>query len=332
MLKPQALHRPGQSVVHQQKPLDPSPYQQSLDAGTPAPPLSSSTVRYWSDISRVYYHPRSLIQLYDFELNSTIRPFESFAMGTELFSSLDKEDDLADRDFRPFVEECDRMDGIQMIATVDDAWGGFATQYLEVLRDEYPKSCIWLWGLQNPYNDAPKEKRQVRISNMAQTLAQASSSASMIAPLSLPESRLPPNVQIDTTSPWQVSAVFATAIETATLQSRISAKSSSRATSLWDMTEGLNTGGDQTLCRMTMRIGPSSHRIDEDKEEEDDSRLDLFGVGRLKSSTERPRRGRVFGQLTTSRGPQVDQGKEAEDKEATAPDSRRLVGDAVSKQ
>lgn len=253
-------------------------------------------------------------------------------MGTELFSSLDKDDDIVDRDFRPFVEECDRMDGIQMIATMDDAWGGFATRYLEVLRDEYPKSCIWFWGLQNPYNNAPREKRQVRISNMAQTLAQASSSASMTVPLSLPESRLPPNVQIDTTSAWQVSAVFATAIETATLQSRISAKSSSRATSLWNMTEGLNTGGNQTMCRMTMRVGPSSHRLDSDENDGDDTSLDLYGVGRLKSSTEHPRRGRVFGQLSTSRGPRLDLGKEADDQEVADPNSRRLVGDAVSNQ
>src|SRR5687767_4269044 len=137
-------HRPGRKVIEKQKPLQPSEYQQSLDAGTPAPKLTTSSVRYWSDFSRVYYHPRSLVQLYDYELNSSIQPFDRFAAGAELFSTLDKDDDIVDRDFRPFVEECDRMQGIQVFTGLDDAWGGFAGEYVEALRDEYGKSCVWV--------------------------------------------------------------------------------------------------------------------------------------------------------------------------------------------
>ena len=31
---------------------------------------------------------------------------------------------------------------------MDDAWGGFATRYLSNLRDEYPKTTIWTWALE----------------------------------------------------------------------------------------------------------------------------------------------------------------------------------------
>jgi hypothetical protein len=41
------------------------------------------------------------------------------------------------------------MQAFQMFASIDDAWGGFANSFLERIKDEYPKSCVWLWAPQN---------------------------------------------------------------------------------------------------------------------------------------------------------------------------------------
>lgn len=76
-------------------------------------------------------------------------PFEKWDSGEELFNSLDKEHDLLDRDLRPFAEEADQMQGIQLIAGMDDAWGGFAARYMDRLKDEYGKTTIWFWGLED---------------------------------------------------------------------------------------------------------------------------------------------------------------------------------------
>lgn len=135
-------------MVHREEPIQASAYQQSLDAGRPPPQLTSNTVRYWSDYNRVFFHPRSAVQLNEFELQSSLMPFENWSTGEDLFASLDKEHDLADRDLRPFVEETDQMQAIQLFASFDDAWGGFASHYVERLRDEYGKTPIWVWGLQ----------------------------------------------------------------------------------------------------------------------------------------------------------------------------------------
>ena len=113
-------------------------------------------MRYWSDFNRVYFHPKSIIQLNEFELNSSLVPFEKWATGRDLFSSLDKEHDLVDRDLRPFIEEADQMQGIQLFATFDDAWGGFSSDYVERLRDEYGKTDIWVWGLQDSFSGIPR--------------------------------------------------------------------------------------------------------------------------------------------------------------------------------
>lgn len=142
----------GQTVVQRAEPIEPSAYQQSLDGGPDPPPLTTEAVRYWSDFNRVYYHPRSAVQLNEYELGSSLAPFERWDSGEELFASLDKEHDVVDRDLRPFIEEADQMQGIQVLTTLDDAWGGFASRYLERLRDEYGKTTIWVWGLQEAFH------------------------------------------------------------------------------------------------------------------------------------------------------------------------------------
>lgn len=76
-------------------------------------------------------------------------PFENWDAGEDLFKSLDKEHDLLDRDLRPFIEEADQMQGIQLLTGVDDAWGGFAARYMDRLKDEYGKTTIWFWGIED---------------------------------------------------------------------------------------------------------------------------------------------------------------------------------------
>ncbi len=136
-------------VVQKQSTIEQNEYQRCLDEGLPPPMLSTESVRYWSDFNRVYYNPKSIVQLNDFELNSRLMPFESWETGEELFSSLDREHDLLDRDLRPFAEECDQIQGLQIITAVDDAWGGFAARYTDRIRDDFGKTSVWVWALED---------------------------------------------------------------------------------------------------------------------------------------------------------------------------------------
>lgn len=292
--------RPGRQVVEKQQPLQPSDYQQSLDAGTSAPTLTTSSVRYWSDFSRVFYHPRSLVQLYDYELDSSIRPFDRFAAGSDLFQSLDKDDDVLDRDFRPFVEECDRMQGIQVWAGLDDAWGGFAGEYVERLRDEYGKTCVWVWGSQAPAAGVQREKRRLRMANTAQSLNRLCASASMVVPMSLPAGRLADGVRLDASSPWHLSALLSAGLESATLPLRLTGQSGQHSPSMDDMTEFLNTGGTQTVARLKMGVGRRLAAAEPGEEDETDV-IDLFG-GMGDTGTKRKSSSRKFGQVTMDRG------------------------------
>jgi hypothetical protein len=143
-------------VIQRQAAIQRSAYQQSLEEGLVPPQLTTDSVRYWSDFNRVYFHPKSIVQLDEYELSSTLMPFENWNAGEELFNSLDKEHDLLDRDLRPFVEEADQMQGIQLISSVDDAWGGFSAKYMDKLRDEYGKTTVWFWGLEDGIKTTPR--------------------------------------------------------------------------------------------------------------------------------------------------------------------------------
>lgn len=225
--------------MQQQPQIPQSEYQRSLDEGLPAPPLTSETVRYWSDFNRVFYHPRSVIQLNDYELHSRAMPFEDWDVGEEFFNDLDKEHDLLDRDVRPFAEECDQLRALQVFTGSDDAWGGFAAKYIDRLRDEFGRKSIWTWALEdgakvqrvsglrlvwNRISDAPIQRNQIkRDLNKARSIYNISSQSSLYTPIIDPPSRLPSSVNVDPRSKWHTSALISSALETVTLPSRLRA-------------------------------------------------------------------------------------------------------------
>ncbi|KAK0722891.1 tubulin nucleotide-binding domain-like protein [Lasiosphaeria miniovina] len=251
----------GPTVVHRQEPIEQGAYQQSLDAGLAPPALTTSTVRYWSDFNRVFFHPRSIVQLNEYELNSSLMPFENWESGDVLFSSLDKEHDIIDRDLRPFAEEADQMQAIQIIATLDDAWGGFASRYMERLRDEYGKTALWTWGLQDSLQGVPRNKRLLRLANKAKSLTEMYKQATMIVPLALPQ-RLPRSVVLDPSSQWHTSALLASAVESIMLPSRL--KDSAQRITLGGLAELLNPMGKQTVAGLQMSFAPPPPSPEED--------------------------------------------------------------------
>ena len=144
-------------VLREDPHIKQSDYQRSLNEGTPiAQNLNTETVRYWSDFNRVFYHPRSIVQINDYELGSTLMPFEKWESGEELFASMDRDADLLDRDVRVWAEECDQMQGIQVFTGGDDAWGSFGSKYAEKIRDEFGKIGLWIWGIEEEHGKGPK--------------------------------------------------------------------------------------------------------------------------------------------------------------------------------
>jgi len=160
------------------------------------------------------------VQLNEYTLNSQLTPFESWNAGEELYKDVDREADLLDRDIRLFVEECDSMQGFQIFAGVDDAWGGWTERYIDSLKDEFGKKGIWVYGIEDE-RAATREKRIARKANAARSLSQISDLASAYVRLSTLPCRLPRYVQLDEESEWECTALMAAAVESVTLPMRL---------------------------------------------------------------------------------------------------------------
>ncbi|KAF3481230.1 DML1 [Arthroderma uncinatum] len=209
----------GTGVLQQQPKIPQSEYQRCLDMGLPVPRLTAEMVRYWSDFNRVFYSPRSIQQLNEYDLGSQLMPFEDWSVGQSLFSELDREHDLLDRDLRPFAEECDQLKGMQIFSGVDDAWGGFAASYVDRLKDEFGSKSIWTWAL-NGSSQLQREKRKLASANTARSLSEICSQVTAYIPITDLPSKLPPHVKPDLHHAWYSSALTSLALESVSLPSR----------------------------------------------------------------------------------------------------------------
>lgn len=188
----------------------------------------------------------------EYELSSDLMPFEQWQKGEELFASLDREYDLLDRDMRPFLEECDQLQGIQIFSGIDDAWGGFTSKYLERLADELGKGSRWIFGLQDTQRVA-RDRQALQIANVAQSMYAIDSSASMHVPLANLPSNLPEYLALDGSSRWYTSALQATSIESFTLPARLRSSQSARAT--FDNLEStLNGDGKRRIAASSISV------------------------------------------------------------------------------
>ncbi|KAK6353137.1 mtDNA inheritance, partitioning of the mitochondrial organelle [Orbilia brochopaga] len=241
----------GKNETRKTPTVEKNQYQHSLEEGTEPGRPTDDTVRYWSDFNRLYYHPRSSVQFNEYEHANILTPFDSFELGSELFESSDKEEDILDRQFRPFAEECDLMQGLQVLTTIDDGWAGFATRYLSNLRDEYPKCTIWTWALE-------RSAKTTRDRVLSQTATSTRALISMLplcttyVPLNVPRPtlRIPSYLKgYDPTSTWRTSALIASALETCILPCRLKAMSSGKQ-SLAEASTLLNVAGNQQISTL----------------------------------------------------------------------------------
>jgi hypothetical protein len=270
--------------------VEASPYATALEEGTEGVKPTVATTKYFADFASTFFHPRSLRPLtspYPSTANAAATSsssqkggpppqFSSFSHGSELFSTYDADGDAMDTDVRSWMEEADAPQGIQFFSSTHDAWGGFATKYMEQLRDEYPKLSIWFYGCDGPAptvgsSQAAQAKLRLRerARNAAQSLGEIGALASAYIPLGVP-ARLPDWVQLDRGSEWHVGGLLAAAVESAGLTGRMKADDGRRAPMLGDWEDVLCDGGRRRVVGLKMGLGSKKNA---DKQKDGDSRM-----------------------------------------------------------
>lgn len=144
-------------VIMTQPRVPKAEYQTALDSGSgELPRLNHETTKYWSDYSKLiysftsfnvlkdWYHDVSKPNLPDFHRLKTKR-FDSYEVGCQEFNE-NYLQDFFDGNLHTQLEQCDTLQGFNLITDMDSGWGGFSSSMLIELRNELPKASIFTWG------------------------------------------------------------------------------------------------------------------------------------------------------------------------------------------
>ncbi|XP_044499577.1 protein misato homolog 1-like isoform X2 [Mangifera indica] len=178
-------------------------------------------VQYWTDFSKVHYHPQSLYELSGLWMD--VQEFDNYGIGRDASSGSFRED-TCER-LRFFVEECDHVQGFQFI--VDDS-GGFsavAADFLENIADEYTNTPVLLYAARSPtsYTNLRSRKQTVfRDLHDSVSFSRLVPYCKLIVPVGLPSlSTTTTFLHIEDEKPYHCSAVYAAALHSASLPLRM---------------------------------------------------------------------------------------------------------------
>ncbi|KAL8540877.1 hypothetical protein ACS0TY_002209 [Phlomoides rotata] len=181
-------------------------------------------VQYWTDFSKVHYHPQSLYELCG--LWTDIKDFNNYGSGREAFSGGLHAEEINER-LRFFVEESDHPQGIQFIVDDSGGFSGVAGEFLENIADEYANIPVLLYSVHSPDSFLGSRNKKLTASHKlhdAVSFSKLSDFCKLIVPLGLPSlntSKLSKHLYFEDRKPYHTSAVYASAIHSISLPFRM---------------------------------------------------------------------------------------------------------------
>ncbi|XP_062102108.1 uncharacterized protein LOC133811062 [Humulus lupulus] len=183
-----------------------------------------SDVQFWTDFSKVHYHPQSLYELTGLGMDA--QEFDNYGAGRDAFTEGLRGEEIGDR-LRFFVEECDHIQGFQFI--VDDS-GGFsavAADFLENIADDYTNTPVLLYAVHGAGSHVNPRSRKQTVSrdlHDAVSFSRLSPFCKLIIPIGLPSlstSKAAMYLNIKDEMPYHSSAVYAAALHSISLPFRM---------------------------------------------------------------------------------------------------------------
>ncbi|KAJ7166314.1 Misato segment II tubulin-like domain-containing protein [Mycena crocata] len=217
----------GDPVEYKQEPIHKSHYQtdiDELDTGD----ASAEDVRYWSDFNRLYYVPRTVQKVPD--IPDWEESEGNWSAGHETFTRYDEDTGLMEGPLRLFLEECETIQGIQLMHETS-TFGSFVHSFLTSLRDDFVKLPILAWPLLSdtqpqPFQSVNNRRGTRKIINDALVLRSLSELASMSIPIQsattwTDEVFSNTYMHANRTHAYHTSAILSAHIETVTLPLRL---------------------------------------------------------------------------------------------------------------
>ncbi|XP_038167190.1 protein misato homolog 1 isoform X3 [Arvicola amphibius] len=190
---------------------------------------TENSIRVWSDFLRVHLHPRSICVIQKYNHDGETGRLEAFGQGEGVLKEPRYLEELEDR-LHFYVEECDYLQGFQILCDLHDGFSGVGAKTAELLQDEYSGRGVITWGLlPAPHSLGEPQKNIYRLLNTAFGLVHLTGYSSFVCPLSLgghlglrPKPPVNfPYLHYDATLPFHCSAILATALDTVTAPFRL---------------------------------------------------------------------------------------------------------------
>ncbi|XP_059992583.1 protein misato homolog 1 isoform X3 [Lagenorhynchus albirostris] len=114
---------------------------------TPKPVIpTEGSIRVWSDFLRVHLHPRSICMIQKYNHDGEAGRLEAFGQGESILKEPKYLEELEDR-LHFYVEECNYLQGFQILCDLHNGFSGVGAKAAELLQDEYSGRGIITWGL-----------------------------------------------------------------------------------------------------------------------------------------------------------------------------------------
>ncbi|KAK2887762.1 hypothetical protein Q8A67_015990 [Cirrhinus molitorella] len=208
------------------------------------------SVRVWSDFLRIHLHPRTISVINQYNHDGESERLEVFGQGEALLQGPVLED-LEDR-LHFFVEECDYLQGFQVLCDLADGFSGLGSKVTELLRDSYGGRGILTWGVA-PVNhpDTSSIKDLYHMMNCALGTLQMANNSSFFCPLTLrgglmrrpPPPTTFPLLNYDPMLWYHSSSVLALALDCMTTSFRLRQNSAP----MWQLSDALTVSGRKVV-------------------------------------------------------------------------------------
>ncbi|XP_070840372.1 protein misato homolog 1 isoform X1 [Chaetodon trifascialis] len=209
------------------------------------------SVKVWSDFLRIHLHPRTISVIHQYNHDGEAHRLEAFGQGEALLQGSLLEE-LEDK-LHFFVEECDYLQGFQVLCDLADGFVGLGSKVTEMLQDSYGGRGILTWGLapvSHP-NSTPVKDLYHQLNCTLGTVHLASNS-SFFCPLTLrgglgrrPSSPTAfPYLTYDPSLWYHSSSVLALALDALTLSYRMR----NNSVPMWQVADTLAVSGRKVVA------------------------------------------------------------------------------------
>ncbi|XP_035765180.1 protein misato homolog 1 [Neolamprologus brichardi] len=209
------------------------------------------SVKVWSDFLRIHLHPRTISVIHQYNHDGEAHRLEAFGQGESLLQGSVLEE-LEDR-LHFFVEECDYLQGFQVLCDLADGFAGLGSKVTELLHDSYGGRGILTWGLLPvSHPDSTPVKDLYRLLNCTLGMVHMASHSSLFCPLTLrgglgrrPSSPTTfTHLSYDPSLWYHSSSVLALALDTLTAPYRLR----NNSVPMWQLADDLTVSGRKVVA------------------------------------------------------------------------------------